>query len=201
MTSEAVLNNYYNAGKFNSPNRIGYLMDMIRKLKPLTEEEWMLWYLENCHDEKFLDGLAEEMQHFIPEKHQISKKECKSYIYDVMFRRTFEGYDKEKQALKLLRKMISPSVKEAPKEWDTKYFIDFCIYEANKQLIGIQLKPETFFLGKYQNKVDIEGKMEAFCLEYDAEAYVLAYQADLKSGGLVFSNPKCVEMIKQRLRS
>lgn len=199
MASEIVLNKYYNEGGFNDPHRIGYLMSMIRKLRPLTEEEWILWYLENVHGDRFLDALAEEMQQSIPGHYRVSKNECKAYIYDVMFRRTFEGYDKEKQALILLREIISPSVREAPKEWDTEYFIDFYLYGANNQLIGIQLKPETFFLGNYQNKVDIHGKMNAFCREYNAQAYILIYQAGVEEGQLILSNPEVVDIIKQNL--
>ena len=61
MASESLLNNYYNRGGYNQPSRIGFMMKMIRNLKPLTQEEWEIWYLENVHDEEYLDGLAQEM--------------------------------------------------------------------------------------------------------------------------------------------
>ncbi len=199
MATEEILNRYYNKGKFNHPNRIGYMMGMIRNLEPLTEEEWRMWYLHNVHDEAFLDGLAEEMSRSIPEEYGVSKAECRSYIYDVMFRRTFSGYDKEKRALALLRKMISPNVREAPEEWDTKYFIDFYVYGAKGKLIGIQLKPETFYLGDYEKKVDIKGKMDAFCQEYGAQAYVLTYQSGLGPGQFLLTDPEVLETIKGEL--
>ena len=40
MASESLLNNYYNRGGYNQPSRIGFMMKMIRNLKPLTQEEW-----------------------------------------------------------------------------------------------------------------------------------------------------------------
>ena len=200
MANEQLLNSYYNKGGFNKPERIGYMMNMIRKLRPLTEEEWEIWYLKNIHDEKYLDELADEMWHSIPETLCVSKNECRGYIYDVMFRRTFLGYNKEKLALRLLRNTVSPDVQEAPKEWDTEYFIDFYIRDQNDSLIGIQLKPETFFHGGYQNFVDIKGKMKAFCRDFHANAYVLTYrQTGNNANKIEFTNPEVIDEIKQQL--
>ena len=72
MASESLLNNYYNRGGYNQPSRIGFMMKMIRNLKPLTQEEWEIWYLENVHDEEYLDGLAQEMCDFIPDQYHVS---------------------------------------------------------------------------------------------------------------------------------
>ena len=109
MASESLLNNYYNRGGYNQPSRIGFMMKMIRNLKPLTQEEWEIWYLENVHDEEYLDGLAQEMCDFIPDQYHVSFSECKNYIYDVMFRRTFSGYNRENQALTILRELAHGS--------------------------------------------------------------------------------------------
>ncbi len=196
MASERILNNYYNIGGFNKPTRIGYMMKMIRNLKPLTEEEWKIWYLSNIHNEDYLDNLAFEMQQSIPTQYDVSHGDCLDYIYDVMFRRTFLGYNKEKQALAILRDIISPHVKEAPEKWDTEYFIDFYVYGKNGELIGIQLKPETFYIGHYQCKVDIRGKMQAFCREQNAVAYVLKYAVNSENDRIIFSNGEVIDEIK-----
>lgn len=199
MASESTLNNYYNRGGYNKPSRIGFMMKMIRELKPLTQEEWQIWYLENVHDEQYLIGLAQEMFDSIPDHYHITLDECLSYIYDVMFRRTFNGFNKEKQALRILRTEISPNVEEAPETWDTAYFIDFYVYSQTGQLIGIQLKPETFYMGHYQYKVDIKGKMHAFCQEQNATAFVLKYRVTSGDSQILFSNPEVIEEIKAML--
>lgn len=196
MTLERILNNYYNIGGFNKPERIGYMMNMIRKLKPLTEEEWQIWYLTNVHNEDYLDDLANQMCMTIPPHYQISKEDCKNYIYDVMFRRTFNGFNKENQALKILRETISNSIQESPAEWDTEYFIDFYVNTKNNGLIGIQLKPETFYLGYYQSVVDINGKMEAFRQKYQAHVYILKYKPNQNQQSICFSNPEIIDEIK-----
>lgn len=199
MAPESLLNNYYNKGGYNKPSRIGYMMNMIRNLKPLTQEEWKIWYLENVHDEQYLDGLAQEMCEFIPAQHNVSLAECKHYIYDVMFRRTFNGYNRENQALTILRNNISPEVQEAPEDWDTQYFIDFYVYNSNHELIGIQLKPETFYLGRYQYKVDIQGKMESFCRDKGAKAFILKYSVASDKSEIIFTNSDVITEIKKCL--
>ena len=197
--SERLLNNYYNWGGFNQPARIGYVMKLIRKLRPITEEEWKIWYLENVHDEAYLERLATEMFDTIPKSYNVSVDKCKEYIYDVMFRRTFQGYNKEKLALKVLRSLVSPNIQESPEEWDTLFFIDFFVKGENKRLIGIQLKPETFYQGHYQYIVDIEGKMKAFREKFDALTYVLIYRNDTNNAEIKIINQKVIDEIKSVL--
>lgn len=199
MASESTLNHFYNIGGFNHPNRIGYVMKMIRNLRPITVDEWQIWYFENVHDEAYLEQLGQEMYASIPERYNVSFEECLAYIYDVMFRRTFNGYNKEKQALSILRTVISPEIQEAPETWDTLYFIDFYVYGRGNKLIGIQLKPETFYMGHYQYKVDIRGKMQAFCREKNAEAFVLKYRVSSNDDSIEFSNPELIDEIKNML--
>jgi hypothetical protein len=198
MITEKFLNDYYNKAGLNKPVRIGYIMKLIRKLKPLTEEEWKNWYLEKVHNEQYLENLAKEMQQSIPSSYNISLEVCRDYIYKVMFYRTFLGYNKEKSALQILQKEIAPEVQEASAEWDTKYFIDFYVKGPTGKLVGIQLKPDTFYKGNYQTVVDIDGKMKAFCQTYKAKAYVLTYKQNL-STGIEFTNPQIIDKIKQEI--
>ncbi len=199
MHNEKIMNKYYNKGKFNNPKRIGYMMNMIRKLRPLTIDEWKTWYFSNVHDEDFLHQLAVEMNNTIPASCGVTVEACEEYICDVMFRRTFQGYNKENQALILLRDVIDPSVEEAPKEWDTEYFIDFYLRDSGRNLIGIQLKPNTFYHGNYQYVVDIQGKMQRFCNDFNANAFVLKYISNSKSGKIEFENPEVISEIKSLL--
>lgn len=199
MTSERILNKYYNQGGYNHPRLIGYMMKMIRELRPLTETEWQMYYLSNIHDEEYLAELANSMCNSIPIDFSVSYDECKSYIYEVMFHRTFQGYNKEKQALSILRNTISSSIKESPEDWDTKYFIDFYTRTRSNQLLGIQLKPETFYTGKYYYDVDIEGKLAAFRHKYQALTYVLRYKHSSNTQTISFVNGDLLSEIKERI--
>lgn len=201
MSYERLLNYYYNIGGYNKPERIGYMMSLIRNLRPLTVEEWEIWYTDNIHDRDYIEGLSIEMYNSIPSQYEITSAMCIDYVYDVMFRRTFQGYNKEKQALKFLRQCVSKYVQEAPKEWDTEYFIDFFIPECETHpIIGIQLKPDTFFKGHYQNVVDIEGKMNRFMVEYRALAYILKYKQMMDEKRTIeFTNPEVITEIINNL--
>lgn len=201
MASESTLNFYYNKGGFNKPERIGYMMNMIRTLKPLTEDEWKIWYYNNVHNEDYISDIAQDMYDSIPSSLTISLDECHEYVIDVMFRRTFQGYNRENLALRYLQECVSHLVKEAPKEWDTEYFIDFYIDKTNSHpLIGIQLKPDTFYFGGYQSKVNICEKMNRFCEYYNALAYVLQYDSATSSqGNIEFRNPEVIDEIKNNL--
>lgn len=195
---EKDLNYYYNKGRFNHPSKIGYMMKMIRELRPITEDEWRIWYLEHVHDADYLQGLAKEMCHTIPDELHASVNQCRAYIYDVMFHRTFQGYNKEKLALQILQNVVSADVQEAPENWDTQYFIDFYVRGANGQLIGIQLKPETFYKGGYQNVVNIEGKMAAFRHQYNALTYILIYKQST-GDSITFLDRTVIDEIKHNL--
>lgn len=199
MNKEKILNHYYNIGGYNKPELIGYMMDIIRKANPLTEVEWKIYYLSNVHNEDYLEQIAKEMKNSIPNKYNITFEDCKNYIYDVMFRRTFQGYNKENQALKILQSKLSPLVKVAPKEWDTMYFIDFYIKSKTEQIIGIQLKPETFYLGKYQNVVDINGKLELFRKNFNALTFILEYKQIPEQSKIIFKNETIIDQIKKLL--
>ena len=198
-TKETWLNNYYNIGRFNDPNRIGYVMKLIRTLAPLTEDEWRIWYYQHMHDEKYLQCLAGEMFRTIPPEEGFTYQDCLDYIEDVMFRRTFLGYNKEKAALNILREKISPTIEESPAEWDSQYFIDFYTKDAQGNYIGIQLKPESFYIGQYQNKVDIDGKMMAFRDKFNAHTFILRYKMD-PNKNIEFVNPAVITEIKELIK-
>ena len=194
---EKELNLYYNQGQFNHPERIGYVMKLIRSLRPLTEAEWRAWYLTHVHDMVYIEQLAAEMCHTIPSELRISQDDCLEYILDVMFHRTFCGYDREKAALALLRERVCSDIREAPSVWDTRYFIDFFVHKRKCRMVGIQLKPASFYAGGYQDTVSITEKMERFQQKYDAFAYVLTYQ---ESGqGTIQLDPAAIKEIQEHL--
>lgn len=196
---ESILNRFYNVGGFNKPERVGYLMKMIRNLKPSSMMEWMYWYFEHIHDFSYLYNLAIQFWQTIPDTYGIEFKEALAYVGDVMFQRTFSGYIKEANALQILRKAINPTIEESPADWDNLYFIDFYFFNAQKQLIGIQLKPESFLYGHCDQYVAIKDKMQRFCQDYNAKAFILYYRQgyDTKSISNFFINPETINLIKQ----
>lgn len=196
---EAVLNKYYNAGKFNSPAKIGYMMKMIRELKPVTMYEWMHWYFANQHDFPYLYNLSVEFWRSIPTSYGIEFREALAYVGAVMFERTFAGYDKEETALHILRSIINPTMQESPAEWDNLYFIDFYYWNSKGQLVGIQLKPESFQQSHCENFVAIDQKMQRFREQFNAQTFVLYYKQGLEfqTDNQFFANPEMVNFMKR----
>lgn len=196
---EAILNQYYNIGGFNRPERIGYMMKMIRDIKPSSMMDWMHWYFEHVHDFPYLYNLSIEFWKTIPTTYEIEFKEALAYVGDVMFQRTFSGYSKEANALQILRNAINPTIQESPAHWDNLYFIDFYFYDTQNHLIGIQLKPESFLHGHYEQHVAINAKMQHFCSTYNAKAFILYYRQgyNAKSMDDFFINPETINLIKQ----
>ena len=175
IKDERTLNYYFNKGKFNYPSVIGYVMDEIRKASPVTLNEWRFYYYKNVRTEKYLTDLANKMYESMSELHKniFSVNDCIEYVNDVIFRRTFEGYNKENQALIVINKVINANVELSPKEWDGVYFVDFVIH---KPLVGIQLKPKTFYTGGYHNIVRIDDNLAEFENDFNAKTFILVYE-------------------------
>ena len=174
-------------------------MKMIRELKPSSMMDWMRWYFEHVHDFPYLYNLTIEFWQTIPAAYKIEFKEALAYVGDVMFQRTFSGYSKESSALQILRKTINPTIQESPAHWDNLYFIDFYFYNSQNQLIGIQLKPESFLHGHYEQHIAINTKMQHFCSTYNARAFILYYRQgyNAKSKDDFFINSETINLIKQ----
>lgn len=198
--NEKFMNQYFNMGKYNHPVNIGYVMNSIRQCKPLTITEWEIFYFENVRTFEHIESLVRSMHNDIPKNYRVSYEECLDYFLDVLIRRTFEGYNKENQALKILRSEISDLVNESPKEWDGEYFIDFYVYGRDGKLIGIQLKPETFYYGGYNRIVNIDQKLKSFREEFNALTFTIRYRkAD--DNNIIFVNSEILDEIRIQLEN
>ena len=201
MCSEKILNKYYNESGCNRTRRIGYVMSMIRNLSPLTQREWRYWYLSNIHGPKYLHALAIHMCESIPDSQNITVEECEKYIYDVMFRRTFNGYNKEKKLLRYLQKNVFFGIKESPAEWDSRYFVDFYAKGKSDNIVGIQVKPESFSKGKYEEMAEMERKVKDFKKDCGGEVVLLEYGKDYGADGVVISNMSAIEKLRNMIRA
>lgn len=184
-----ILNQIYNANGYNHISRIGPVMKMCRELKPLTVDEWKQWYLANVHDKPYIEAMVEDF-YSKASPYGCSKSDCREYMYDIMFTKTFMGYQKECQAIPYLSRELGCKVFQAPSSWDAKYFIDFYIKSPR---IGIQLKPET--VKEYLPEIGIKEKMQRFCNEKQASAFILYYRRDGDEFEIV--NKDTLEKIKR----
>ena len=164
MAKEWILNIATNRWQLNRPKYVGKVAEEIRKCQPRKLEDWKEYYMKNVNPEKFLE-MQKYIKNFTKEQylewlglelckkiHEVMKKEieeiteedCKNYIKELIFERTFQGYLTEKRTIyEELEKELGVKIEPAPDEWDRKYNIDFYI-KAKRGFIGIQVKPITY---------------------------------------------------------
>ncbi len=157
-SKEWVLNIAFNRWQFNRPKYVGKLAEAIRECAPKTLEEWERWYYERvrpegemlgCDMREHLEEVARRLYAKISEQlraeiETITEDDCLRYVWDVVIRRTFEGYQTEKKTVyEQLQQRLGVEIRPAPDEWDRRYQVDF-YSEIGEKAPGIQIKPITY---------------------------------------------------------
>ncbi len=157
-SKEWILNIAFNRWQYNRPRYVGKLSESIRECAPRTLEEWERYYFEKVRPtQKMLADTMEEHLNEIgrrlyvkiseqlrAEIEAITEEDCIQYVYEVVIKRTFEGYLREKKTVyEQLETLLQVKMEPAPDEWDRKYNIDFYI-KVGERYIGIQIKPVSY---------------------------------------------------------
>lgn len=133
--------NYY----FRS-NRVGKCVqifdDYYQQASEVTTSGWHDYYFNQCN----VQSLREATQ-YIVQKHGLSTKEAKQYIYHRIIGQTWNGMREEFNAITQLRDQY-PNIEfvKAPYEVDEMYFTDWEAYSSNRLIFGLQIKPHTYQL-------------------------------------------------------
>ncbi|MFN4032809.1 MAG: MjaI family restriction endonuclease [Fimbriimonadales bacterium] len=157
-SKEWVLNIAFNRWQFNRPRYVGKLSEAIRACAPKKLDDWKSYYFTQVQPEGELlgDTMEEHLtnigkrlyvkisEQLHAEVSAVTEEDCIQYVYDVVLRRTFEGYQTEKQTVyEQLAEKLGRKIEPAPDEWDRAYNIDFYI-DVGTAKIGIQIKPTTY---------------------------------------------------------
>lgn len=157
---EWVLNIAFNRWQFNRPRYVGKLSEIIRGRDPKTLEEWEAYYLSQTSlpgiKQMFGNNMEEHLievgrrlyvkisEQLKAEIESITEEDCIQYVREVVIKRTYEGYETEKETVyKQIEHMLGVKLEPAPDEWDRTYNVDFYIPVGDKA-IGIQIKPTTY---------------------------------------------------------
>lgn len=163
MAKEWVLNIAFNRWQLNRPRYVGRVAEAIRACAPKSLEEWDQYYFSEVPqkhvpaDWQMLGGTMREhleevgrrlyvkiSEQLRAEVDAVTEEDCVQYVYDVVIRRTYEGYLTEKQTVyEQLEETLNVKLHPAPDEWDRRYNVDFFIPIGNR-FIGIQIKPVTY---------------------------------------------------------
>jgi len=159
---ELLLNLACQRFQLSRPNKVGPVMELIRRCNPATHKQWELWYFENAETagknpvritresiaelgERLYVKLTESLLPQIREAmNGITKDDCVDYIYNLTINRTYDGYLREKSVVNdcLAKKFPDVRFEESDPELDHAGDVDYVAHVGSHQL-GIQIKPIT----------------------------------------------------------
>jgi len=108
---EFVLNYATNRWQLNQKKNVGPTSDSIRKCNPSSIEEWKNYYYSNVKSEEHINSLGEQLYKHIAEDlpgeerfhpnllDSITKQDCIDFIHNLVIKRTFDGFAKERGLL------------------------------------------------------------------------------------------------------
>lgn len=191
---EKVLNYTSNAYQLTRPSKVGTVMALIRECQPKTFDEWQQYYFEKAHTKtkvpikvtkEILYELGERLYEKITEVvipewteafKQISKQDCRDYIYEVTVARTYDGFITEKSVINDFLAKIFPDVKfeESDSDLDHSGDVDY-ICKVGNNAFGIQIKPITgnANFGNYKLTERMQANFDAFEEKYGGKVFVV----------------------------
>lgn len=218
LGKEHVLN--YTAQRYGLtiPNKVGSVMELIRKCQPKTIQDWENFYWENAYtkkadSEKVDKELIEELGKRLYEKihavvipewtkafEGISEDDCIDYIVDVTIRRTYNGFYREKSVVfdNLAKEFPELTFEESDANLDHAGDIDYIAKSTkNNKIIGIQIKPITsnIAFSGYSVSERMKKNFTSFEEQYQGKAFVVFSEKEK------IMNKEVIEEIREYLES
>lgn len=215
---EHVLN--YTAQRYGltRPNKVGSVMELIRKCQPKTIQDWEEFYWKNAYtkkndaekvDRELIDELGKRLFEkihavVIPEWtkafEEITEHDCIDYILDVTIRRTYNGFFREKSVVFDNLAKIFPELifEESDSNLDHAGDIDYTAKSTkNGKVIGIQIKPITsnIAFSGYSVSERMKKNFNAFEDQYKGKAFVIFSEKEK------IMNKEVIEEIREYLES
>ena len=160
MAKEWILNMATNRWGLNKKNNVGPVAQWIRECSPKTIRDWEQFYFKklvnflnnkgvSLSPNKYIEDLGRKLYVKVTEVIQaeleeVTEEDCIQYIYNLVIKRTYNGYKTEiKTIYGKLKQDLGIEIKPAPDEWDRLYNVDFYI-QIGEKYIGLQIKPITY---------------------------------------------------------
>ena len=152
---ETLLNYGLNRWGLNKAYSVGALSELIRACAPKEFKEWENFYFTKGKQKKnnglkitreYITSLGQTLYIKLSEVVQnelasITEEECIEYAYNLVLRRTYDGYRTVIETIYgQLEEAVERKIEPAPDSWDRTYSVDFFIKVGDKY-IGIQIKP------------------------------------------------------------
>lgn len=146
MAKEWILNSATNRFQLNFKRNVGAVSKEIRKCAPKTLKDWEGYYFSSVKPKEHIIELGKKLYVKITEVISsevaaITEEDCIDYIFDLVIKRTFDGYMTERRTIYgQLQEILGKKIEPAPDDWDRLFNVDFFI-EVNGKYIGLQIKP------------------------------------------------------------
>ena len=146
MAKEWILNSAMNRFQLNFKRNVGAVSEEIRKCAPKNVKDWQNYYFKNVKSRAHITDLGKKLyikitEVIASEVGEITEEDCINYIFDLVIKRTFDGYMTERATIYgQLQDILGVKIEPAPDEWDRLFNVDFFI-KLNDKYIGLQIKP------------------------------------------------------------
>lgn len=205
MPKEWILNGAINRWGLQKKKQVGAVSDEIRKCSPKTQSEWENYYYKNIYPKEHLVEIGKKLYVKISEVlsaeiESVTEEDCINYVIDLVVKRTFDGYQTERQTIYgQLQDILGVKIEPAPDEWDRLFNVDFFI-KVNDKYIGLQIKPVgyayiTQIINEHERQKQTHKK---FMEKYGGKVF---YVYSVKEGDKkVIYNKEVVQEIKDEIK-
>jgi len=212
---ETLLNYGLNRWGLNKAYSVGALSELIRSCAPKEFKEWEEFYFTQGKQKKkdgikitraYITGLGQTLYIKLTEVVQkelasITEEECIEYAYNLVLRRTYDGYRTEIETIYgQLEGAVEKKIDQAPDKWDRTYSVDFYIKVVDK-FIGIQIKPIASgqALNQYQWIEMHKKNHEKFEKEFGGKVFFV-YSIKAGTGKKKIFNVEVIEEIRAEIK-
>ena len=213
---EKVLNYACQTYKLSRPNKVGEVMDLIRKCQPNSFQEWENFYFQNATTKtknpskislETLNELGIRLYEqvtkvVIPEWSDITQQDCINYIYNLVINRTFDGYLREKSVINDELAKIFPNYifEESPPELDHAGDIDYLIKIRDNIAIGLQIKPITASanFANYSLSERLQNSFDAFTEKFKGKVFII-FSTKVNNKKII-ANSEVIEKIREEIQ-
>lgn len=212
---ETLLNYGLNRWGLNKAYSVGALSELIRDCAPDIFKEWEEYYFTKGKQKKknginisreYITELGRTLYIKLTEVVQyelasITEEECIDYAYNLVLRRTYDGYRTEIDTIYgQLEGAVGMKIEPAPDSWDRTYSVDFFINIGDK-FVGIQIKPIASgqSLNQYQWIEMHRKNHEKFEKEFGGKVFFV-YSTKATGGKKKIYNTEVIEQIRQEIK-
>lgn len=200
MSKEWLLNQAMNRWGLNRKTRVGPIAEMQRQSGATTLEEWLDYYHAHGKTEAELNALGNALFAHLKievaaELASISRDDARTYIKDLVGRKSFGGHSHENTARDWLGANTGVVFQPAPDEWDRSFGVDAFI-RLRGGIVGVQVKPLSFMKGSVHDwQRNLSAANARFAAQHGGKTFIVVYDGDR------IKNPEVAEAIRDQIRA